>query len=146
MILCPWKDLSRYAPAIPGLGEAMEKVDSLTTFEPAVYPLSGGNRVVVMQGTTLPADGGEAEAHRQYLDIQYVISGQEVVGWAPLDKLTPTVPFDAEKDVGFYSGEYEYIRIAPGYCYVVFPEDAHLPSRHLETANEYTKIVVKLKV
>ena len=146
MILCPWKDLTRYIPAIPGLEEAMEKVNSLTSFAPAVYPLSGGNRVVVMSGTTVPAAGGAAEAHRQYLDIQYIVSGQEIVGWAPVDTLTPTVPFDEEKDVGFYTGEYEYIRIGPGRCYVAFPEDAHLPSRHLDQPNQYTKIVVKLKV
>ena len=146
MILCPWKDLPRYAPAIPGLDEAIEKVNGLTTFESAVYPLSGGNRVMVMSGTTAPAAGGEAEAHRNYLDIQYIVSGQEIMGWAPLDTLTPTVPFDESKDVGFYAGDYEYIRIGPGQCYVVFPEDAHLSSRHLEQPNEYTKIVVKLKV
>ena len=146
MILCPWKDLRRYASILPGLEEAMEKVAALTSYETAVYPLSGGNRVMVMSGTTLPAAGGEAEAHRNYLDIQYIVKGQEIVGWAPLDTLTPTVPFNEEKDVGFYTGDYEYIRITPGHCYVVFPEDAHLPSRHLDVPNEYTKIVVKLKV
>lgn len=145
MILCPWNELKRYAPILPGLEEAMEKVASLTSYEAGVYPLSGGNRVVVMSGTTLPAEGS-AEAHRLYLDIQYIVKGQEVVGWAPLDKLSPVGEFDDEKDVGFYQGAYEYIRIPQGHCYVAFPEDGHLPSRHLEAANEYTKIVVKLKV
>lgn len=146
MILCPWKDLGRYAAILPGLAEAVEKVESLTSYESAVYPLSGGGRVVVMSGTTLPTAGGEAEAHRQYLDIQYIVRGREVMGWAPLDTLTPTGPFSGEKDVGFYTGDYEFIPVGPGQCYVVFPEDAHLPGRHLEEPSEYVKIVVKLKV
>lgn len=30
MIVCPWKDILRYAPIIPGLEEAFEKVNALT--------------------------------------------------------------------------------------------------------------------
>ena len=29
---------------------------------------------------------------------------------------------------------------------VAFPEDAHMPGRHLEVPNDFVKIVVKLKV
>lgn len=146
MIVCPWKELSRYGAVIPGLEEAMALVDGLKTMEPAVYPLESGGRVVVQGGTTVPAQGGELEAHREFLDIQYIIKGQEVMGWAPVDALTPTVPFSVEKDVGFYTGACDFMRIGEGYCYVVFPEDAHMPTRHLERPNEYQKIVVKLKV
>lgn len=146
MIVCQWKELSRYVAVIPGLEEAMALVRGLKSLEPAIYPLENGGRVMVQKGTTVPAQGGEPEAHRKFLDIQYVVKGQEVVGWAPVETLTPTVPFSEEKDVGFYTGRCDFMRIGEGYCYVVFPEDAHMPSRHLDEANEYQKIVVKLKV
>ena len=146
MIVCPWKELRRYAPMIPGVEEAITLVDSLKTMEPAVYPLESGGRVMVQRGTTVPAEGGELEAHSMFLDIQYIVKGQEVVGWAPTETLTPTVPFSQEKDVGFYTGKCDFMRIGEGYCYVVFPEDAHMPSRHLDMPNDYEKIVVKLKV
>lgn len=146
MIVCQWKELSRYVAVIPGLEEAMALVKGLKSLEPAIYPLENGGRVMVQKGTTVPAQGGEPEAHRKFLDIQYVVKGQEVVGWAPVETLTPTVPFSEEKDVGFYTGHCDFMRIGEGYCYVVFPEDAHMPSRHLDEANEYQKIVVKLKV
>ena len=145
MIICPWKDILRYAPIVPGLEEAFEKVNALTSLEPAVYPLENG-RFIVMSGSTVSTEGGTCEAHGQYLDIQYIVKGQEVMGWAPLDTLTVAEEFSAEKDVGFYSGPCEFIRIAEGNCYVVFPEDGHMPTRYLEKSNEYTKIVVKLKV
>ena len=145
MIICPWKDILRYAPIIPGLEEAFEKINTLESLEPATYPLENG-RFIVMSGNTISAEGGTFEAHGQYLDIQYIVKGQEVMGWAPLEGLAVTEAFSEEKDVGFYAGEAEFIRIAEGNCYVVFPEDAHMPTRYLEETNEYTKIVVKLKV
>lgn len=145
MIVCRWSDLPRYASVIPGVREAMALVASLKTLETATYPLSNG-RVMVQSGTTLSTQGATLEAHRNYLDIQYIVSGQEVVGWAPVDTLTPAVDFDTDKDIGFYTGPCDFLRVGEGYCYVVFPEDAHMPGRHLEQANEYQKIVVKLMV
>ena len=144
MILCPWKDILKYKSVLPGIEEAFEAVNNLTSLEPKTYPLSNGNRFFVAVGTTRAPD--LAEAHRKYMDIQYIVKGQEVMGWAPLDTLTVAEEFSAEKDVGFYSGHCEFIRIAEGNCYVVFPEDGHMPTRYLEESNEYTKIVVKLKV
>ena len=144
MILCPWNEIKKYASVLPGIEEAFEAISNLTSLEPKTYPLSNGNRFFVAVGTTREPD--LAEAHRKYMDIQYIVKGQEVMGWAPLDTLTVAEEFSAEKDVGFYSGHCEFIRIAEGNCYVVFPEDGHMPTRYLEESNEYTKIVVKLKV
>ena len=146
MIVCPWKALGRYAAVIPGLEEAISLVAGLETMEPATYPLSGGGRVMVQRGTTLSTENAQLEAHRDYLDIQYIVKGQEVVGWAPLETLTPAGEFNTAKDVGMYEGKCDFLRVGEGLCYVVFPEDAHMPSRHLDAPNEYQKIVVKLKV
>ena len=144
MILCPWKDITRYEAVLPGLAEALEAIKNLTDLEPKTYPLSNGNRFFVAAGTTKPVD--KAEAHRNYLDIQYVVKGKEVMGWADLAACTPDGEFNTDKDVGFYTGDFEYITIPEGYCYVAFPEDAHMPGRHLDVANDFVKIVVKLKV
>ncbi len=145
MIVCPFKDLHRYAAVIPGVEEAIAKINALENYETATYPLENG-RFMVSHGTTITAEGGVCEAHRQYLDIQYIVKGQEYVGWAPLDTLTPEGEFSTEKDIGMYAGPVDFMRIGEGYCYVVFPEDAHMPTRYLETPNDYTKIVIKLKV
>lgn len=145
MIICPWKELTRYASVIPGLEEAMKTVEALENFEPATYPLSNG-KVLVQSLTTKPWADAQLEAHREYLDIQYILEGNEVVGWAPLDTLTPAGEFDTAKDKGMYTGKNTPMEIAPGYCYVVYPEDAHAPSVHLDTAGAVRKIVIKLKV
>ena len=144
MILCPWKDIKKYASLLPGIEEAFDAVSALEDFEPKTVQLSGGNRFFVAAGTTKEPD--VAEAHRKYLDIQYIVKGKEVVGWADLAACTPTDAFNEESDIGFYSGDFNYITVNEGICYVVFPEDAHMPGRHLDVPNDFVKIVVKLKV
>ena len=146
MIVCPWKDIARYAPVIPGLEEAVAAVSALESFEPRTVPLSGANKILVQQGTTKAAEGQLLEAHREFLDIQYIVKGGEAVGWAPLDTLTLSGEFNTAKDKGMYEGHCDFMDIAEGYCYVVFPEDAHMPASHLETPTDFVKFIVKLKV
>ena len=145
MIVCPWKDIKKYAALLPGIDEAFDAVNALTEYEDKkAYPLSGGNRFfIAAQSTKAPTVG---EAHRNYLDIQYVVKGKEVMGWAPLEACQPDGDFNEAKDVGMFSGPYEYLTINEGMCYVAFPEDAHMPGRHLDVPNDFVKVVVKLKV
>ncbi|MBE6978187.1 MAG: DUF386 domain-containing protein [Ruminococcaceae bacterium] len=145
MIICPWKDIKKYAALLPGIEEAFDAVNALTVYENgAVHPLSNGNRFFVCALTTKEPD--VAEAHRKYLDIQYVVKGKEVMGWADLDACSPAVPFSEEKDIGMYTGPFQYYTITEGMCYVAFPEDAHMPGRHLDVPNDYVKVIVKLAV
>lgn len=146
MIVCPWKDLKRYSAVIPGLEEAMQAVEALESFEPATYPLSGSNKILVQKVTTKAWETSLLEAHREFLDVQYILEGNEVMGWAPVDTLTPTEEYNAAKDKCMYAGANAPMAIAPGYCYVVYPEDAHAPSVHLDEGGEVRKIVIKLKV
>ena len=146
MIVCPFKDLSRYAPLLPGLEEAAAAIAALEDLEPKTVELSGGNRFFIQQVTTRPAEGATFEAHRNYLDVQYILEGEEYVGWAPLETVTEDVPYSSEKDIGFYTGPAEIFRVTAGNCYVVFPEDAHMPGMHLDAPKSLKKIVIKLKV
>ena len=79
MIVCPWKDLKRYEAVIPGLEEAMKAVEALENFEPATYPLSGSNKILVQKVTTKAWETSELEAHREFLDIQYILKGKEML-------------------------------------------------------------------
>ena len=143
MIICPWKDIKKYAPLLPGIEEAFDAVNALTSYEPQTCNLSDGNRFFVNVGTTIAPD--VAEAHRKYMDIQYIVKGKEVMGWADLADCQPATEFSEEKDIGMYFGDFNFITINEGMCYVVFPEDAHMPGRHLDVPSDYVKVVVKLK-
>ena len=144
MIICPWKDIKKYAALLPGIDEAVEAINALNDYTPATHQLSGGNRFFVAAGTTKAPD--VAEAHRKFLDIQYIVKGKEVMGWADLADCKPEGAFHEANDIGLYSGDFEFITVQEGMCYVVFPEDAHMPGRHLDVPNDFVKIVVKLAV
>ena len=146
MIVCPWKEIGRYAAVIPGLEEVLKAVEGLTDLTPRTIPLSGRNKILVQENDTKPAEGRSLEAHRQFLDIQYILEGGETVGWAPVDTLEPDGDFNETKDCGMYKGSCDFLDIRPGYCYVVYPEDAHMPGSHLTQTGHYKKLVVKLEV
>jgi YhcH/YjgK/YiaL family protein len=93
---------------------------------------------------TKPRSEGRWEAHRQFIDIQYVITGREVMGWAPVVSLAPDTAFDAEKDVGFYTGTGDFMTVQQGMFALFMPQDAHMPCLSADQAEPVRKIVVKV--
>ena len=59
MIICPWKDIKKYASVLPGIEEAFDAVNALTDYEAKTYPLGGDNRFFVAVGTTKAPDVAE---------------------------------------------------------------------------------------
>jgi len=89
------------------------------------------------------------ESHRKYIDIQYIIEGEEMMGFAPLDKVKPHVvePYNAEKDIAFYKYDGgKYITATPKNFVIFFPTDAHRPSMKVNENEKVKKIVVKVMV
>lgn len=84
------------------------------------------------------------EAHRKYFDIQYVISGNEEMGWSPLALCDDIdTEYNVEKDIEFFNNEPEkWTQVPPGSFAIFFPEDAHAP---MVGNGEIHKVVVKVK-
>ena len=85
------------------------------------------------------------EAHRKYIDIQYVISGVEEMGWKARSRCQrPHDQYDAEKDIEFFADVPDnYVTVLPGQFVVFFPDDAHAP---LIGTGEVHKIVIKVPI
>lgn len=86
------------------------------------------------------------EAHRTYADIQYIVSGKEAIGFAPLNNQTVTAEYNAEKDIIFFSGETEQLTVEAGMFAVFFPQDAHRPCMQIDGPEKVKKVVVKVKM
>ena len=87
------------------------------------------------------------EAHCKYLDVQYVVEGEEVIGWAFIDRLVVDVPYDEAKDVCFGRvprSETTLVRLSAGQCVVLYPTDAHAPKLAVTVPTPVNKIVVKV--
>ncbi len=94
---------------------------------------------------TAPRENKRWEAHREYIDIQYVVSGVESIGWAPLDTLRLAEDYDAAADIAWYEVERDFLTVRPGWFVVLFPEDAHMPGVACEQPVRVKKVVVKVK-
>jgi YhcH/YjgK/YiaL family protein len=87
------------------------------------------------------------EAHRKYVDIQYICDGMEEIGYAPLGNLKVVQEYDAEKDFMKLAGEGSVLRIEVGMFAVFFPHDGHKPCMAADgVVAQVRKIVVKVGV
>src|SRR5690349_8178196 len=105
MILDNLNQWRRYAPLSPRLLTAfnfLETVDG--SWKPGRYDIDGTLVYALAQKyTTHSVETAQAEAHRKYIDVQYVLSGREVILWAPLASLTRvTMPYTEEKDAALF--------------------------------------------
>ena len=96
----------------------------------------------LMTVETKPAND-TPEAHRKYIDIQYLISGHEVIAVAPLEEMTQ-VESRPQNDIWFYRGNTVRVVIGNGRFTVHFPGDAHAPGIALEKPQTVRKCVVKV--
>jgi YhcH/YjgK/YiaL family protein len=101
--------------------------------------------LVVVREEGHSREGVRFESHRRYVDIQYTLSGEDLIGWKPVAQCTnDQEPFDVVKDVGYYVDRPElWIPVPTGTFVVFFPEDAHAP---MGGTGLIHKIVVKVAV
>lgn len=146
-------DKMKNAPLYYGLGQRFQQAlewlaavdpDSLT---PGQKVEIDGDKVYATRfdvTTKIPADC-KLECHRDYADIQYVVSGTEGMGYslpdAPLTQSSEYTP-----DIQFFAGEWDTLTIRPGTFYIVWPQDLHAPRVALELPSPVTVIVAKVKL
>ncbi len=98
---------------------------------------------------TQPASEVRAEAHKAYIDIQFLISGRERIGVAPELGNNPVAEDRlAERDVIFFSSarNESFLDFAPGNFAVLFPHDVHRPTCTPDGRPETIhKVVVKIR-
>lgn len=132
----------RYAKAVDWL-----KSQDLAALENGKYEIDGKNVFAnVMSYTTIPWEEAKFEAHENYTDIQYVISGRETLTYAPIDALNVKVPYNPDKDVVFYDNSNPGLQIVTGAGeFLIFnPWDGHKPKAMAGEPCEVKKVVVKI--
>jgi len=110
-----------------------------------------GDRVfaLVQRYETMMTDAPKFEFHRKYIDVQFIVSGVEVIGWAPAARMTVTDAYDADKDIGFGTvakGNWTPLHLQAGQLAVLWPEDGHAPKLANGVSLPVMKIVVKVAV
>ncbi len=86
------------------------------------------------------------EYHKKYIDIQFLVSGQENIGYCPLKEILINESFNEEKDIGFGLGKVNYSKLEKGIFMILMPQDAHQPCMAVNESQKVRKVVVKVKI
>jgi YhcH/YjgK/YiaL family protein len=88
-------------------------------------------------------EAAKMEAHRRYIDIQFLISGNEEISWkATPECSSPDGDYNPERDVLFFKDAPDsWHALRPGQFVIFYPGDTHAP---MVGSGELTKVVVKV--
>jgi YhcH/YjgK/YiaL family protein len=118
----------------------------LTNVESGKYEIDDGDvYALVQEYETKDRSEGKLEGHRKYIDVQYIISGTELIGITSLTNQVP-VSQSEEDDYALYECDSDFIRLDQGKFAIFFPDDLHMPGISVNQASRIRKVVVKVRI
>ena len=110
------------------------------------YAIDGENMYALIQEyNTKLKEQGSWEAHRRYIDLQYVVQGAEGIGYANIHHLRQG-EYDANKDFLPLHGDGNLVTLNSGSFILLLPEDAHMPGMAIGSPAPVKKVVIKISV
>lgn len=113
------------------------------------YNIGVSNYANVESYITKNIDDAKFESHKNYIDIQILLSGKERVYVGSVNDMTISAPYSLEKDIMFYEETvepYDYITLGDSNFVMLFPHEAHAPQVAVLNPSEVKKVVVKIKI
>ncbi|HEX9114378.1 MAG TPA: YhcH/YjgK/YiaL family protein [Nitrospirota bacterium] len=103
---------------------------------------------IVQRYETSKMDVPRFEYHQKYIDVQYIVSGEEIIGWSPAERIKVLEAYDGDKDIcfGAATGVWTPVYVRAGQMAVLYPEDGHAPRLAAGFPSRVMKIVVKVAV
>ena len=138
----------RYRDLGPRIARAFEFIarTDLESLADGRYELDGSNVFALVQRyTSKPEADGIWEAHRLHADLQFVVAGEERIGYGPQGRFTG-LGYDVEKDFEKLAGRGDFLRLDAGSFVLLWPAEAHMPQVAAAAPAPVTKIVVKIRV
>ena len=116
------------------------------SLEPGTYEVDGKNIfAIVVEYETGDDASKRFEAHEKYLDIQYVVSGEERC------YVDQTANFEIEEDqrpdkdmIFLQDRKADSVLLTPGMFAVLLPQDGHKPGCVGTSAGKVKKVVLKM--
>jgi biofilm protein TabA len=104
---------------------------------------------ILQRYRTAPQDAPQFEYHRKYIDLQFVLSGEEIMGWAPAVEMTASFDYNTDQDVCYglmQPGTWSSVLLQAGQLAVLWPADGHAPRIASGKPCLVRKIVVKVAI
>lgn len=141
------RNAQKYENLSPGiaLGFSVLQDRDLAALEPGDYPIFGDDIILKIQSyNTKPAEQARLEVHRQYIDIQYIVSGEEKISVGALDQAGKELEAHPENDIWFHAGSAETLTLKAGQFMLLFPEEIHAPCLAVSEPIPIKKALVKV--
>ena len=93
-------------------------------------------------------DETRAESHKKYIDLQYVIYGEELLGYSSLSNPElSNIDYNAEKDISFYNSvsNESFLILKKDMFAVLFPNEIHRSGLINKEIRSVRKAVFKIK-
>ena len=87
------------------------------------------------------------ESHNKHIDIQYMVQGEERMGYTHIEHMKVVKEEHKEKDIIYYEGKGEkvdFFLVQEGYFTIFFPQDTHAPGIIVEESKRIKKVIVKV--
>ena len=151
MIVIDLKHIEHQVQLTPGLKKALAFLRQDLSNLPDGKAEIDGDRVfaIIQRYETIKTGAPKFEFHRKYIDVQFIVSGEETIGCAPVESMTITEAYNADKDICFgkvAAGTWTPVRLHAGQLTVLWPEDGHAPKLAPGAPSPVMKIVVKIAV
>lgn len=132
-----------------------QAIEWMRTTDPLSIPLGDqythidGDRIIVkrLEYELSEPERMVFETHKVYIDIQLLLSGEEVIMWAPASVLAKVkVPYDCAKDVIFFEDPAVAtpILLRAGEFAMFHPSDGHKGQCRVKGPGKVGKLVVKI--
>ncbi len=123
------------------------KTTDFTNVKPGIYEIEGKNVYASVDFYhTKEKTESLPEAHQKYVDVQYIIEGCELIGYANLQTQEIEIAYNDEKDIAFYTCEMSYAKMETGMFMILFPTDLHQPCIQEKDSMPVKKVVVKIRI
>lgn len=101
---------------------------------------------IIQEAPTKDYDKTAFESHLNYIDLQYVVTGEEKMGRIAVDSVKVDKPYNEKADIAFYTGEGKIFTVEQNSFLLFFPGEAHRPNITPGGNKVVRKIVIKIKV
>ena len=150
MIYDKINDIPFYKGLSTDIYEGLLFLNSATKdLENGVYVINARVKAIVSEYTTKRINEHGYEAHREYIDIQYMIYGEERICCLPLEYLKEAQSYNEEQDAAFCEEvaiKPQELLIGNGFFTILFPHDGHMPQLCVNRPETVKKVVVKVRI
>lgn len=122
--------------------------NDLNNIKEGKHTISEDIYVNIEQYYPKPIEKCKLESHKEYIDIQFIIEGEEMLGFVNLNEksLSPIDAYNEKKDIIFYNGECNYLKAKQNDFVIFYPNDVHKPQIATNNNNiPVKKAVVKIR-